>query len=244
MTEADHTGTDAGTTDDVSTDERDGTREVLVPTEDSQGEHYHARGGCGGHLLTGTEATAEVLVSEHGLEPCRARGCDARDLAVPVRCNGCGKPVFDSVERHGPPYCAACADVLAEHPDRHGHRQYRLRDPAEAGDPLDGLRGDVSDAARPTLSRECPGCEADERHRLVAQYPAVTTTGAWGKYLNPVYRCNACGHAHTLLCYETAQDADRPEWGEYPPEMEDDDGPVRARQLAQKRVAETEGERP
>jgi hypothetical protein len=116
------------------TDDRDGTREVLIPTDDSQGCHYHHPRGCGGHLLERVQATAEELVSDRSLVHCRARGCDARDLAVPVRCNGCGKPVFDAVERHGPPYCAACADVLAEHPDRIGHRQYRLRDPESEGD--------------------------------------------------------------------------------------------------------------
>jgi len=51
--------------------------------------------------------------------------------------------------------------------------------------------------------------------------PEVLTTGAWGKYLNPVYRCQGCETAHTLLVYETDQEADRPDWGPYPPEEGD-----------------------
>lgn len=92
-------------------------------------------------------------------------------------------------------------------------------------DDLDHLRGDVREMASVTLSRECPegDCDADE-HTLFQQYPATLTTGAWGKYLNPVYRCEGCETAHTLLCYETDPDeADRPEWGPYPPEAEADD---------------------
>ncbi|AAY24979.1 ORF 53 [Haloarcula hispanica virus SH1] len=92
----------------------------------------------------------------------------------------------------------------------------------DSTDDLDHLRDDVRRSARRTLDRECPedDCDATE-HALFQQYPAVLTTGAWGKYLNPVYRCQGCETAHTLLCYETDQDADRPEWGAYPPEQAD-----------------------
>lgn len=105
----------------------------------------------------------------------------------------------------------------------------------DSSDDLDHLRGDVRRGARPTLTRDCPGdCDGETTHTLFQQYPAVATTGAWGKYLNPVYRCDECGHAHTLLMYETPSEADRPEWGEYPPEA-DVDGPVTARKLVHDR---------
>lgn len=89
---------------------------------------------------------------------------------------------------------------------------------------LDHLRMDVREHARPVLERDCPeaDCEATEHH-LTDQYPATVPSGAWGKYLDPVYRCQGCGTAHTLLVYETDQDADRPEWGPYPPEEDGDD---------------------
>ena len=109
-------------------------------------------------------------------------------------------------------------------------------DDAPTPDDLDHLRGDVRRSARPTLTRDCPGdCDGETTHTLFEQYPAVATSGAWGKYLNPVYRCQECGHAHTLLCYETPSDADRPEWGEYPPEG-DTDGTPTASKLVRDRV--------
>jgi hypothetical protein len=79
------------------------------------------------------------------------------------------------------------------------------------------MRGDVRRAARRQIERECPDCGAVEYHTLVAAWPATATTGAWGKYLNPAYLCHGCKRVHTLLCYETDRDADRPEWGGYPP---------------------------
>lgn len=105
----------------------------------------------------------------------------------------------------------------------------------EPSDDLDHLRGDLRSHASRTLTRDCPGCDEETEHALFQQYPAVATSGAWGKYMNPVYRCDVCEHAHTLLMYETPQDAERPEWGEYPPES-DADGPVTARSLVHDRV--------
>lgn len=92
---------------------------------------------------------------------------------------------------------------------------------APTPDDLD-LRGDVLEGASMALTRECPeaDCDADEHH-LAEQYPAVVRTGAWGKYLNPVYRCQGCETAHTLLVYESGPDADQPAWGAYPPEKAD-----------------------
>lgn len=102
------------------------------------------------------------------------------------------------------------------------HTREGTTDDAPTDDDLDHLRGDVRRSASRTQERDCPedDCDGDE-HTLFQQYPATLTTGAWGKYLNPVYRCDACGTAHTLLCYETDQDADRPAWGPYPPEEEE-----------------------
>ncbi|ALJ99708.1 hypothetical protein BGV91_gp45 [Haloarcula californiae icosahedral virus 1] len=113
--------------------------------------------------------------------------------------------------------------------DDHTGTDAGTTDDVPTEDDLDHLRGDVLRGARPALTRECPedDCDADEHH-LCEQYPAVLTTGAWGKYLNPVYRCQGCETAHTLLCYETDQDADRPEWGPYPPEEDDEAGEVAA----------------
>lgn len=87
-------------------------------------------------------------------------------------------------------------------------------------DDLSHLRGDVRQASRPTLERVCASCGDETTHDLFEQHPAVLTTGAYGKYLNPVYRCRNCDEAHTLLVYETGKDADQPRWGAYP---EDDD---------------------
>lgn len=102
---------------------------------------------------------------------------------------------------------------------------------------LDHLRGDVLRNCARVLDRECPadGCEHREQH-LAEQYPALATSGAWGKYLNPVYRCQGCGEAHTLLVYETGNDADRPKWGEYPPECDDVDGPATAQAVLSERL--------
>lgn len=109
----------------------------------------------------------------------------------------------------------------------------------DSTDDLSNLRGDVRESASRTLERDCPGdCGGETTHTLFQQYPALSTSGAWGKFLNPVYRCDECGHAHTLLNYETPLERDRPEWGEYPPEEEDDDDDDRmptARQLINER---------
>lgn len=115
----------------------DGTRTLLVPTEDSQGEHYHVPGGCGGHRLTSIEATAEEVVTERGLRPCSANGCEAADIPLYDRCDGCGKPVFDP-ERHSYgdgrgsiDYCAACEDYRTNADIAPAmHDQYELRDPS------------------------------------------------------------------------------------------------------------------
>jgi len=103
-------------------------------------------------------------------------------------------------------------------------------------DELDHLRGDVLRGANRVLDRQCPedDCEGYEHH-LAEQYPAVSTSGAWGKYLNPVYRCQTCETAHTLLAYETSRHAGQPEWGEYPPES-DGDGQPTAQRLVSERV--------
>lgn len=111
-------------------------------------------------------------------------------------------------------------------------------DPDADADPHADLRDDLQSAST-TITRECPDC-GETTHTLFQQYPAVSTHGAWGKYLNPVYRCENCGNAHTLLVYETPHDRDRPAWGEYPPEDDTVDGPETASRLldqAQERCA-------
>jgi len=70
---------------------------------------------------------------------------------------------------------------------------------------------------RESCSDECPDCGEETTHTLFGSWPATLTTGAWGKYLNPAYLCSGCKRVHTLLCYETDWDADRPEWGDFPP---------------------------
>lgn len=79
------------------------------------------------------------------------------------------------------------------------------------------MREDVRRSARVCIERDCPDCEGDQLHTLYGEYPAVSTHGAWGKYLNPVYLCHGCQTAHVLLCYETDADAEQPAWGAYPP---------------------------
>jgi len=111
----------------------DATREVLVPTEDSQGEHYHVPGGCGGHLVEKVEATAEDLVGRE-LLPCSAAGCESADIPLYERCDGCGKPVFDPFDSPvsdsaSVDYCAGCVLHLQENPNDAGHDQYSLRPP-------------------------------------------------------------------------------------------------------------------
>jgi len=121
------------TNDTTFTDERDGTREVLVPNSDGTGSCYHVRGGCGGHRLTSTEATAEELVTFRGLRPCAAKGCQSVGVPEYDRCDGCGKPIFDAAddERAGTvAYCAACDGYLEENPHEHGHEHYGLREPS------------------------------------------------------------------------------------------------------------------
>lgn len=158
MTDTNDTGPLPGTTEQY--DERDGTREVLVPSEDSQGEHYHVRGGCGGHRLTLKVATAERLV-DTGLRPCSARGCEGAGVPKYSRCDGCGKPVFDAVVRgENIRYCHECADYLEEHPEHEGHMHYCLRTDftgtvVQTGDPLILDNGTATVSVRD--SPETPG---------------------------------------------------------------------------------------
>lgn len=75
------------------------------------------------------------------------------------------------------------------------------------------MRGDVRRGARSQIRRHCNDCGNEAYHTLYGQTPAVLTTGAYGKYLNPTYLCHECLRVHTLLLYETPAEADRPEWG-------------------------------
>jgi len=100
------------------------TREVQIPHEKGTGECWHAVGGCGGHLVKTVEATAEELVTERGLRPCRAAGCKDAGLDDYQRCNGCGKPVFERIGG----YCEECAAYLEANPAEAGHEQYELRE--------------------------------------------------------------------------------------------------------------------
>lgn len=233
MTDDDRTGQQAGTTDEP-TDTRDGVRRVRVPTEDSNGECYHVRGGCGGHHLTSIEATAKELLSVRGLYPCGAKGCVTHGIDEPRRCNGCGKPVFESDPRAAEhaTYCAMCADYLEANPDSQSHEQYKLRE-GDVNDPV--LRRDVRESARRVLDRECPEDDCGgETHVLCGQHPALATSKAWGAYLNPVYRCRACDVAHVLLTYETPRERDRPAWGTLPDDKRT--APPKAREFVNERV--------
>lgn len=82
-----------------------------------------------------------------------------------------------------------------------------------------------------TLDRECPDCGQETTHIFYGRYPAVATSGAWGKYLNPVYLCSTCKRTHTLLVYETPDTYDQPKWGEYPPNDPTVNGPATAHKL-------------
>jgi len=77
------------------------------------------------------------------------------------------------------------------------------------------LRGDVREGASLTQDRECPACGDRRIHLLVQQAPAVVRSGAWGKYLNPVYQCQGCQLAHTLRVYEADPDDDEAELDPY-----------------------------
>lgn len=91
-------------------------------------------------------------------------------------------------------------------------------------DDLDHLREDVRRGASPSLDRECPTCGTAQTHILADQYPAVTRTGAWGKYLNPVYLCPECQAHHVLALYETDIDSnDAPDFYRDPREADDDE---------------------
>lgn len=110
----------------------DPTKRVLIPHESGTGTCYHAIGGCGGHLVTSTTATAEELVTGLGLRPCQSAACLNANIPEYDRCDGCAKPVFgaephaDGVGR----YCPACRAFLDEHPSP-SHDQYELRRPSK-----------------------------------------------------------------------------------------------------------------
>jgi hypothetical protein len=99
-------------TDHTYTDTENGTREVLVPVADSQGECYHDPQGCGGHRLTRIEATAAELLYARNLRACMARGCDTHDIPVATWCYACGHPVFDPEDHNGSMLCHSCYEVV------------------------------------------------------------------------------------------------------------------------------------
>lgn len=80
------------------------------------------------------------------------------------------------------------------------------------------MRGDVRRHAQKGIERECPTCGTDALHTLYDQYPAVLNTGAWGKYLNPVYLCTGCqrSHVHALFEYDP-EERYEPRLYRYPP---------------------------
>lgn len=47
------------------------------------------------------------------------------------------------------------------------------------------------------VGRVCGVCEAPRAFAYVRDWPVTTTTGAWGKYVEPVYRCLTCGTLHS-----------------------------------------------
>lgn len=83
------------------------------------------------------------------------------------------------------------------------------------------MRGDVRTASRVSVPFECPDCGSTD-HGRYGEYPAISLTGAWGKYLNPVYCCLDCHRTHTLKVYESDRDQVVPDWGPYPPNQAED----------------------